>query len=72
MVPSAQAGAAQATIGTAPAAEDTAAMLLGTKATAAVTVIAAPATTAKIRRLLMAHSPGFDDPRPPHIDVRGP
>ncbi|GGO21457.1 hypothetical protein GCM10011576_39800 [Micromonospora parathelypteridis] len=60
-MPSAQPGAVQATIGTALA-EDTAAMLLGTKATAAVTAIAAPATTAKIRRLLMAHSPGFGDP----------
>ncbi|MEV4389264.1 hypothetical protein AB0J68_26710, partial [Micromonospora sp. NPDC049580] len=51
-----QAGAVQATSATALA-EGTAAMLLGTKATAAVTVIAAPATTAKIRRLFMAHSP---------------
>jgi hypothetical protein len=59
----------QATSATALA-EETAAMLLGTKATAAATDIAAPASAATMRRLLITHSPGFDDPRPPHIDVR--
>ncbi|MFG1885747.1 hypothetical protein [Micromonospora sp. NPDC049102] len=50
-------------------AEETAAMLLGTKATAAATDIAAPASAATMRRLLMVHSPGFGDPRPPRRRV---